>query len=162
MLKVSLFFAGEPGRFGAEPFILREEIMTDTRRFIPIALAVLFTIPGFLPRLFHTAAQSLMAVALLVGLRLAPRGAILLFGFFIRQSFAPGVLATVSGFLPFKVGMESIHLSISVLHAMVSIYLLVKNRAAVARLLQGLQIEDVEGRLRPEPVLAESYAFHRR
>jgi cation:H+ antiporter len=54
MLKVSLFFCRDPMRLESEDLDFEERgSMTDTRRFIPIVLAVLFTLPGFFMRLAH-------------------------------------------------------------------------------------------------------------
>ena len=86
-----------------------------------------------------TAAQSLLAVALLVGLRLDPKGAFLLFGLFIGQFLAPGVMASFSDSLPFTVNSESVHLFFSVLYVMTSIYFLLRNRDAVMKLREWLQ-----------------------
>ncbi len=93
-----------------------------------------------------TAAQSLLAVALLVSLRLDPRGAFLLFGLFIGQFVVPSLLAPLSDVLPFKTGSDSIHLYFSVLYVLTSLYLLVRQRAAVGNLLHGLRIEKAEDR----------------
>jgi cation:H+ antiporter len=106
-----------------------------------------------------TAAQSLLAVALLVSLRLSPKGALLLFGLFVGQFLAPGVLAPFSGSLPFGTSPESIHLYFSVLYVMTSIYFLLRNSAAVLKLRHGLKIHDVEEI--PELVLVKSPSSHR-
>jgi cation:H+ antiporter len=103
-----------------------------------------------------TAAQSLMAVALLVSLRLSPRGALLLFLLFIGQFFAPGLLAPYADSLPVKVDSESIHLSFSVLYVMISIVLLLKNRAAVLNLRHGLRVSHVEEAFQPNPLVVNS------
>lgn len=90
-----------------------------------------------------TAAQSLLAVALLVRLRLDLRGALLLFGLFVGQFLAPVAMAPLSGSLPFKVDSESIHLFFSVIYILTSVHLLLKNRGAVVELREGLKIEEV-------------------
>jgi cation:H+ antiporter len=103
-----------------------------------------------------TAAQSLLAVALLVGLRLDPKGAFLLFGLFMGQFLAPSVMAPFTGSLPFAFSSESIHLFFSSLYVMTAIYFLLRNRASVVKLRHGFKIENVEDRLRPELVLVKS------
>lgn len=110
-----------------------------------------------------TAAQSLLAVVLLVGLRLGPKGALLLFGLFIGQFLAPSILVPFSTSLPFKVNLENIHLYFSILYGIISAYFLLRNRAAVAKLRHGLKTEHVEKR--PEFVLikrqgSSTTAFH--
>jgi cation:H+ antiporter len=109
-----------------------------------------------LKELLLTAAQSLLAVALLAGLRLDPRGALLLFGLFIGQFLAPVLLAPISGLLPFDTAPESVHLFFSVVYIMASICFLLGNRAAVAKLHHGFKVETGIGELIAQPVLVES------
>lgn len=106
-----------------------------------------------------TAAQSLLAVALLVGLRLDPRGAFLLFGLFIGQFIVPAVLAPLSDILPGRMGSDGIHLYFSVLYVLTSLYLLVRQRSAVGNLLHGLRIEKAEDR--SALVLMKPFKAHR-
>ncbi len=95
-----------------------------------------------------TAAQSLLAVALLVGLRLDLKGAILLFALFAGQFTAPGILASISDSLPFVVRFDSIHLFFSTLYIATSLYFLFRSRSALGKLHYGLRIENMEGQLR--------------
>ncbi len=90
------------------------------------------------------AAQSLMAVALLVGLRLDLKGTFLLFGLFIGQFLARGIMAPFSDSLPFRINSESIHLFFSLLYVVISIHFLLRNRAAVLNLHLGFKIDTVE------------------
>lgn len=63
-----------------------------------------------------TAAQSLLAVGLLAGLRLDIRGAMLLFGLFIGQFMAPAVPDAVWSLLPGKVTGSQVHFFFSFLY----------------------------------------------
>jgi len=101
------------------------------------------------------AAQSLMAVALLVGLRLDLKGTFLLFGLFIGQFLARGIMATFSDSLPFRINSESIHLFFSLL-VVISIHFLLRNRAAVLNLHHGFKNDTVSDRLLPNPALVKS------
>ncbi len=109
-----------------------------------------------------TAAQSLLAVVLLIGLRLDIKGALLLFGLFIGQFIAPAVMGHFSGSLPFAVAPERIHLFFSALYVVTSICFMLRNRVAVLNLRHGLRIEPVEKRLQPEPVFIDSPPSRRR
>lgn len=100
-----------------------------------------------------TAAQSLLAVTLLVGLRLDPKAALLLFVLFIGQLLAPALVAPFSHMLPFPFTTEATHLFFSVLYVGTSIYLLLRNRVSAMKLHHGLKIISLEDRFRPEPVL---------
>jgi hypothetical protein len=71
-------------------------------------------------------------------------------------------MAPFSGSLPFKASSESIHLFFSLLYVGMSIYFLLRNRAAVVKLRHGLKIEGVEEKLRPELVLVKSCSSHQR
>lgn len=102
--------------------------------------------------LFLTAAQSLLAVALLTCLRLDIGGAMLLFVLFMGQFLAPVVMAPISGSLPFAANAESIHLAFSVIYLMVAIWLLMVRRSAVWWLHQGFRVSNQEGELGAEPV----------
>ncbi|MHC1743225.1 MAG: sodium:calcium antiporter [Syntrophobacteraceae bacterium] len=103
-----------------------------------------------------TAAQSLLAVALLVRLRLDLKAALLLFGLFIGQFMAPMGLALLSEPLSLHVSAESIHHAFSAFYILTAITLLLKNRAAVANLLDGFKITEAEGGMPAGLVLAES------
>lgn len=109
-----------------------------------------------------TAAQSLLAVALLVRLRLDPGGALLLSGLFVGQFLAPGALALISHLLPFKVGPDSVHFIFSSGYVLTAAYFLLKNRVAVAELRHGLTIETMPSSLRLAPVLVKSCPSDRR
>jgi cation:H+ antiporter len=109
-----------------------------------------------------TAAQSLLAVALLVRMRLDLRGAFLLFGLFVGQFLAPVAMAPLSGTLPFKVSSENVHLFFSVLYILASVHFLLKNRGAVVELREGFKIEKVPESRRLAPVLAKSCSPNRR
>jgi cation:H+ antiporter len=89
-----------------------------------------------------TAAQSLLAVALLVGLRLSPRGAMLLFVLFIGQFVSPNLLDFFSGVLPWKMSPEQIPIFFTVLYLMASAYVLMVKRADAAGLWQGLRYDE--------------------
>jgi cation:H+ antiporter len=109
-----------------------------------------------------TAAQSLLAVALLVRMRLDLRGAFLLFGLFVGQFLAPVAMAPLSGTLPFRVSSENVHLFFSVLYILTSVYFLLKNRGAVVELREGFKIENVPESRRLAPVLVKSCSPNRR
>lgn len=94
-----------------------------------------------------TAAQSLLAVALIVGLRLGPRGALLLFGLFVGQFFAPSVLKPLADFLRLSPGPQTGHIVFSAVYIMSSVYLLVRSRTAILSLGQGLRMGKVRGGL---------------
>lgn len=105
------------------------------------SLAIPIPMGGFqLNEILLTAAQSLLAVALLVGLRLHPKGALLLFALFIGQFLAPVAIAPVSGYLPFELQATSIHRFFMGLYVTASIVLLWRNGAAVLKLRQGLLV----------------------
>lgn len=103
-----------------------------------------------------TAAQSLLAVALLVRLRLDPRGALLLSGLFVGQFLAPSAFTLISHLLPLKVDLDSVHLLFSGAYVLAAAYFLLKNRVAVADLRHGLAIERVPSSLRLAPALVKS------
>jgi len=109
-----------------------------------------------------TAAQSLLAVSLIVGLRLDSKGALLLFGLFVGQFLASGLMAPFSGSLPYKVSSENIHLFFSVIYIVASICFLLRNRAAVVKLRHGLRTDDVDERHGPELAFAKSCSPLRR
>jgi len=90
--------------------------------------------------IFLTAAQSLLAVVLLVGLRLDIRGALLLFGLFLGQFFSPNILGPLSGILPWHLSPESIHMAFSWFYLLIAAYLLVQRRQALVGLWQGLKV----------------------
>jgi cation:H+ antiporter len=118
-----------------------------------------------------TAAQSLLAVVLLLSLRLGPRGALLLFGLFIGQFISPFILEPAADVFPWAGSILETQYIFTVLYAMTSIYFLVRYRTGLAELPKGLGIERERGdagapretirfnpnvsdqRLIPEPVL---------
>jgi len=112
--------------------------------------------------LLLTAAQSLLAVALLASLRLDPRGAVLLFGLFIGQFLAPAVMAPFSDSLPFTTNPESIHLFFSAVYVLVSVYFLMMNRSDVWKLHQGFRVDNKEAGLIAERVLVQPNPGHLR
>lgn len=87
-----------------------------------------------------TAAQSLLAVALIVGMRIGLKGALLLFGLFAGQFLAPVALKAFSGIFLIAARPESIHMLFSVIYIAAAVYLLLINRSAVVRLADGFRI----------------------
>jgi cation:H+ antiporter len=78
-----------------------------------------------------TAAQSLLAVVLLLSLRLDIKGALLLFGLFIGQFIPFSFLASLSGIKSWPAEPAGMHLSFVMLYLLVSCYLLVCRRKVV-------------------------------
>ncbi|MFP5213943.1 MAG: sodium:calcium antiporter [Acidobacteriota bacterium] len=106
--------------------------------------------------LLLTAAQSLLAVALLVNLRLSPKGALLLFGLFMGQFLTPVLPASFSDHLPFASSPETVHLFFSALYIVASVSFLMRNREAVLTLRHGFRVEEAAEELVPQCVLAGS------
>jgi len=89
-----------------------------------------------------TAAQSLLAVALLVGLRLNPKGALFLFCLFVGQFVAPNLIDSFSGVLPWRVSTEQIPQIFSALYLVASVSMLLAQRKELGKLWQGLRVEE--------------------
>jgi cation:H+ antiporter len=86
-----------------------------------------------------TAAQTLLAVILIVGLRLDIKGAIVLFVLFVGQLLSPSLLGTLSGILPGKATPEGIHFVFSTVYLLVSVFFLVHRRGAVVDFWAGVR-----------------------
>jgi cation:H+ antiporter len=84
-----------------------------------------------------TAAQSLLAVVLLAGLRLSVGGALLLFGLFAGQFVLPLFSQWFPG-LAFGLGSQQIHPVFCILYAVVALALLLQNPRIVWRLREGV------------------------
>jgi cation:H+ antiporter len=85
-----------------------------------------------------TAAQSLLGVVLLAGLRLSIGGALLLFGLFIGQFILPLCSQWFPG-LAFGLGGAQIHPVFTVIYVAVATALFLQNPSYVARLREGFQ-----------------------
>lgn len=90
-----------------------------------------------LSEILLTAAQSLLAVVLLAGLRLSFGGAILLFGLFAGQFVLPVFSQWFPG-LAFGLGAQQIHPVFCVLYAVVALALFLQNPKLVWRLGRGV------------------------
>ncbi|MDY0039840.1 MAG: hypothetical protein RBS57_05965 [Desulforhabdus sp.] len=88
-----------------------------------------------------TAAQSLLAVILLIRMRLGPKGALLLFSLFIGQFFSPHLLDSMEGILPWKTGTDEAHLFFVCLYLLFSVYFIIQQRHALSGLWLGLKPE---------------------
>jgi hypothetical protein len=84
-----------------------------------------------------TAAQSVLAVVLLAGLRLSVGGALLLFGLFAGQFVMP-VFSQWFPDLAFGLGAQQIHPVFCILYTAVALALLLQNPSMVWRLRQGI------------------------
>ncbi len=91
-----------------------------------------------------TAAQSLLAVALLVKMRLDLKGAFLLFGLFVGQFLVPAVMKPFSTGLPLGAYSENIHLPFSILYVLASVYFFLRDRSHLADLRHGLKVPKAE------------------
>jgi cation:H+ antiporter len=89
-----------------------------------------------------TAAQSLLAVALLVRMRLDLKGALLLFGLFAGQFLAPGILEPLSRHWPVIAGPEKVQATFSVLYLLLAVFFLLRSPAGVMALREGLRVQD--------------------
>ncbi len=103
-----------------------------------------------------TAAQSLLAVALLVGLRIDLKGALLLLALFVGQFLAPFTLSLLPQPLLLQVNAETVHLAFSALYIITSVAFLLRNRTAIPSLFEGLKIPGTESGIPAGLVLAES------
>ena len=90
-----------------------------------------------------TASQSLLAVALLAGMRLSPKAALLLFGLFIGQFVTPSLI-DLSGIMPEEAGTEQAHLMFTSLYLFASACVLVVQRKELGKLFLGLRVEPVD------------------
>jgi cation:H+ antiporter len=98
--------------------------------------------------LLLTAAQSLLGIALLVGLRLSLGGAALLFGLFAGQLILPTLIQSVPA-LAFGFRPEQIHPVFTALYFTVAISLILQRPRQLLRLRKGLEIETAP--VCPEP-----------
>jgi cation:H+ antiporter len=89
-----------------------------------------------------TAAQSLLAVVLLLGLRLGPGGALILFGLFMGQFFSSQILDLLGNIVPVETHVESLHGFFVALYLITSAFFLVRKRTEAIELLAGLKIEN--------------------
>ena len=103
-----------------------------------------------------TAAQSLLAVVLLLSLRLDIKGALLLFGLFIGQFIPFSFLAPLADIMPWPLGPDGMHLGFVMLYLLVSCCLLVRRRQEIVIEWKAIQVDRP-----PEPaapmVLAQSH-----
>lgn len=90
-----------------------------------------------------TAAQSLLAVVLLAGLRLSIGGAMLLFGLFIGQFLLP-LFSQWFPALAFGLGAKQIHPVFCILYAVVAIALYLQNPRSIWQLRRGLNTSEEE------------------
>ena len=88
-----------------------------------------------------TAAQSLLAVVLLLGMRLGPGGALLLFGLFIGQFFSWYLVGLLEGIVPWEVQAEDLHHFFVALYLITSACFLVRYRHEAVGLFKGLKPE---------------------
>jgi cation:H+ antiporter len=94
-----------------------------------------------------TAAQSLLAVSLLIGLCLHVKGALLLLGLFVAQFVLPFLTAPLSGFIPWELHPERMHLVLSVFYLFAALYVLAVGRRQLSELWQGLRVTGIESAL---------------
>lgn len=88
-----------------------------------------------------TAAQSLLAVILLIRMRLGLKAALLLFCLFIGQFFSPYLLGSLDGILPWRTGTDEVHLFFVGLYLLFSVYFIIQQRDALSGLWVGLKPE---------------------
>jgi cation:H+ antiporter len=88
-----------------------------------------------------TAAQSLLAVVLLLSLRLDIKGAVLLLGLFICQFIPLSLFANLPGIMPWMVELEGMHFALVGLYLFFSLYLLVRRRKVVVTEWRGIKVE---------------------
>jgi cation:H+ antiporter len=94
-----------------------------------------------LSEILLTAAQSLLGVVLLAGLRLSIGAALLLFGLFIGQFILPLCSQWFQG-LAFGLGAAQIHPVFTVIYVAVAIALFLQNPSYLARLREGFQVTE--------------------
>ncbi|MCK8601539.1 hypothetical protein [Desulfoferrobacter suflitae] len=99
-----------------------------------------------------TAAQSLLAVALILGMRLGLKGALLLLVLFIGQFTAPYVLDPIVGRWTLNPSAEHIHLIFSLIYVTVSLLFIFKTRESLYTFWGGMKPEMLGGRAQPELV----------
>jgi cation:H+ antiporter len=105
-----------------------------------------------------TAAQSLLAVVLLAGLRLSIGGAMLLFGLFIGQFLLP-LCSQWFPALAFGLGAKQIHPVFCILYAVVAVALFLQNPRSIRRLRRGLKISEGEQEEQPLTPQCEKCRF---
>ena len=88
-----------------------------------------------------TAAQSLLAVVLLLSLRLDIKGALLLFVLFIGQFIPLSLFANLSGIMPWMAELEGMHFGFVGLYLFFSLYLLVRHRKVVVTEWRGIKVD---------------------
>ena len=103
-----------------------------------------------------TAAQSLLAVVLLLSLRLDIKGALLLFGLFICQFIPFGYIASRWGIISWPMAPAGMHLTFVMLYLIVSCYLLVQRRRDMMNEWKGIKVEKPNELAVPK-TLAQSY-----
>ena len=84
-----------------------------------------------------TAAQSLLAVVLLLGMRLGPGGALLLFSLFIGQFFSWYMVGLLEGIVPWEVRAEDLHHFFVALYLITSACFLARYRHEAVGVLKG-------------------------
>lgn len=97
-----------------------------------------------LDEILLTAAQSLLAVMLVAGLRLSVRGAALLFVLFVGQFIAPVLVAPLSGILPAGLNVDRIHLVFSVAYVLLAIGIAIVHPKRILSLRQGMKVGKTE------------------
>jgi cation:H+ antiporter len=93
-----------------------------------------------LDEILLTAAQSLLAVVLLLSLRLDLKGALLLFGLFIGQFIPFSFLSSLSGIKVWPMEPAGMHMSFVMLYLLFSCYLLVHRRQEIVTTWRGSRI----------------------
>ena len=94
-----------------------------------------------LDEILLTAAQSLLAVVLVAGLRLSLKGAVLLFALFVGQFVAPEVMEPLSGILPAGLNAARIHMVFSVVYVLLAVGMAVARPGRVLSLRRGAKVE---------------------
>ena len=89
-----------------------------------------------------TAAQSLLAVVLILGMRLDIKGAILLFALFIGQFISPGVVESLSGIVPWKANLEEVHHIFAILYLVAAACFIIRRRKAMVDLWKGFSNDE--------------------
>ncbi len=90
-----------------------------------------------------TAAQSLLAVLLIAGLRLGAGGALLLLSLFLGQLITPVLMESLKGVLPWHPNPEQVHLVFTGFYLAASACLLILRRRDVVKLTRGFSVERI-------------------
>lgn len=98
-----------------------------------------------------TAAQSLLAVALLAGMRFGMKGALLLFGLFVGQFISPYLIDSFPGILPLSSDAGHVHLLLTSVYLFASGWVLYVHRKRLSGLWEGFRAGSCpeSGLLRP-------------